>query len=95
MATAQDIALGRFLEPALWILVALHEGPNSLLGLFDRVRSLDGPVGPATLVGALARLERLTLVRGEVAPSGPRLYRLTEHGRAVHGAAARLWSANG
>jgi len=76
-------SLGRLVEPARLILVALGGGPRTLVGLFDGVRALDGPVGPGTLVSALVRLERLRLV--EVAPGrhGRCAYRLTAE--VVHG----------
>jgi DNA-binding PadR family transcriptional regulator len=76
-------ALGRFDKPAGLILVALGGGPRTLVGLFDGVRSINGPIGPGTLVAALARLEQLRLV--EAAPGGHRrrAYRLT--GEVVHG----------
>ena len=54
--------LGRHLEPALWVLIALDGGSLGLRSIFDAVRSLDGPIGHGTLVGALSRLERLRLV---------------------------------
>ncbi len=69
--------MGRFAEPALWILVALRRGPARSTALLDAVRALDGPVGPATLLGALARLERSDLVERTTADGRP-LYRLSK-----------------
>ncbi len=54
--------LGRFGETAMWILVALRDGPSGIVRLLDDVRALDGRVGPGTLYGAVARLERLALI---------------------------------
>ena len=54
--------MGRFAEPAHWILVALEAGPRTLVGLLDDVRRLDGAVGHGTLLGTVARLERRGLV---------------------------------
>jgi hypothetical protein len=72
------LTMGRFGEPALWIVVALGRGPAGSTSLLDAVRSLDGPVGPATLLGALARLERGELV--ERVPAGEHVvYRLASH----------------
>jgi DNA-binding PadR family transcriptional regulator len=68
--------MGRFAEPALWILVALGHGPAGAAGLLDSVRAMDGPIGPATLFGALARLERGALVERTIAGGQP-MYRLT------------------
>jgi len=72
--------MGRFAEPALWILVSLRRGPAAPAALLDAVRALDGPVGPATLMGALARLERRALVERGV-EGGRAMYRLTTHSR--------------
>ena len=57
--------LGRFGETAMWILVALRDGPRNVGPLFDDVRAVDGRVGPGTLYGALARLERLAPHRAD------------------------------
>jgi len=73
-------SLGRFAEPALWILVALRRGPAGAASLLTMVRSLDGPVGPATLFGALARLERGALVE-RATDAGRPMYRLTSYSR--------------
>ena len=56
------MALGRYGETAMWIVVALIHGPRSVVGLLDAVRDLDGRVGPGWLLGAVARLERLGLI---------------------------------
>jgi len=72
--------MGRFAEPALWILVALRRGPAAPAALLSAVRGLDGPVGPATLFGALARLERRALVERSIV-DGRAMYRLTSHSR--------------
>ena len=71
-------SLGRFAEPALWILVALGRGPAAAATLLVSVRRLDGPVGPATLLGALARLERSELIERSTADRPP-MYRLTTY----------------
>jgi len=71
-------SMGRFAEPALWILVALRAGPAGAATLFDTVRSLDGPIGPATLFGALARLERTALVERSTGGRQP-MYRLASY----------------
>jgi DNA-binding PadR family transcriptional regulator len=80
--------LGRFGEPAMWILVALRHGPRNGTRLLDDVRELDGRVGPGTLYGAVARLERLALIEATNG-GGRRAYRLTEQGAAAPVAAAR------
>jgi DNA-binding PadR family transcriptional regulator len=73
---------GRFGETALWILVALREGPRSVVRLLDEVRALDGRVGPGTLYGAVARLEGLALIEPTTNDGGRRAYRLTTQGMA-------------
>lgn len=70
--------LGRFAEPALWILVALGRGPAAAATLMVTVRRLDGEVGPATLIGALARLERSELIERSTADRPP-MYRLANY----------------
>ena len=72
------MALGRYGETAMWIVVALIQGPRSVVGLLDAVRDLDGRVGPGWLLGAVARLERLGLIvrTFEPAPDDGPIYRL-------------------
>ena len=77
------MAMGRFAEPALWVLVALRRGPATSRTLLDAVQALDGPVGPATLIGALARLEPLALVERSVTGGGPMYRLLTHHSEAT------------
>jgi len=83
-------SLGRFLEPALWVLIALDGDPLGLTAMLDTVRSLDGPIGHGTLIGAVARLERLRLVESTVADSRRTMYRLTTLGRVAAGSASIL-----
>ena len=75
--------MGRFGETAMWVLVALDRGPASATGLLDAVRGLDGRIGPATLFGALSRLERLALVRSTATSAGARAYRLAERSQGA------------
>lgn len=75
-------SMGRFAEPALWILVALGRGPAAATSLLVTARRLDGPVGPATLIGALARLERSELIERSTADRPP-MYRLTNYSRGT------------
>jgi len=70
--------MGRFAEPALWILVALGRGPAAATTLLAAVGRLDGQVGPATLIGALARLERNELIERSTADRPP-MYRLANY----------------
>jgi DNA-binding PadR family transcriptional regulator len=82
--------LGRYIEPALWVLIALDRGPLGLIGLLDAVRSLDGPIGPGTLIAALSRLEALRLVDSSADRTTRRVYRLTIVGRVAAGSASIL-----
>lgn len=74
--------LGRFGETGIWILVALRDGPRNVVRLLDEVRALDGRIGPGTLYGAVARLERLELIEATTNGHGRRAYRLVEQGAA-------------
>ena len=87
---APSRTLGRYVEPALWVLVALDRGPLGLVGLLDAIRSLDGPIGPGTLLAALARLETLRLVDSTVMPGSGRVYRLTILGQVAKSSAVIL-----
>ena len=84
-----DARLGRFGETAMWILAALRHGPRNIVRLLDDVRVRDGTVGPGTLYGAVARLERLALIEPTTNGNGRRAYRLTEHGATAALAAAQ------
>ena len=70
--------LGRFGEPALWILVALHDRALAARPLLAAIQGLDGAVGPGTFIGALARTERLGMVRRIVTADGGEAYRLVD-----------------
>jgi DNA-binding PadR family transcriptional regulator len=100
--------LGRFAEPALLILVSLADAPKHGYAIMTDVNAFaDVPIGPGTLYGALARLEK----RGLIEPIGPddrrRPYRLTGAGsealsshlaemrRLVQVGRARLGTADG
>jgi DNA-binding PadR family transcriptional regulator len=77
-------SLGRFAEPSLYILLSLGDGPKHGYAIMQDVEAMSGrPLGPGTLYGSLARLER----RGLVEPLEPedrrRPYRLTGAGAAT------------
>lgn len=71
------VRFGRFGETAMWILVALRGEPQTPARLLDRVRALDGQVGPGTLFAAVARLERAALIERTADAGDPGAYRLT------------------
>jgi DNA-binding PadR family transcriptional regulator len=78
--------LGRYSEPALLILISLAAGPKHGYAMMEDIREMTGTrVGPGTLYGALARLERLGLIEPEAAEARRRPYRLTHVGAAVLG----------
>ena len=90
MLVTPGASLGRHVEPALWVLIALDGGPLDMTAMLDVVRSLDGPVGHGTLVGALSRLERLRLVELTERDARRPMYRLTTLGRVAAGSASIL-----
>jgi DNA-binding PadR family transcriptional regulator len=81
----QPIAeLGRFAEPALHILVSLSDGPKHGYAIMTDVETISGtPMGPGTLYGALARLERRGLIEALEPEDRRRPYRLTALGETT------------
>jgi DNA-binding PadR family transcriptional regulator len=74
-------ALGRFSEPALFILISLADGPKHGYAMVDDIFALIGArLGPGTLYGAIARLERLGLIAALPASDRRRPYELTQAG---------------
>ena len=73
--------LGRFAEPSLYILVSLSDGPKHGYAIMSDVEEISGsPLGPGTLYGALARLERRGLIEALEPEERRRPYRLTAQG---------------
>jgi DNA-binding PadR family transcriptional regulator len=73
--------LGRFAGPAQQILNVLSGGPRAPHAIRREVDVRCGAnLGPGTLFGALARLERLALIEVVASPAAPRAYRLTALG---------------
>jgi DNA-binding PadR family transcriptional regulator len=80
----QDLDLGRFAEPSLYILVSLSDGPKHGYAIMTDVEAISGmSMGPGTLYGALARLERRGLIEPLEAIDRRRPYRLTGLGQAT------------
>ncbi len=70
--------LGRFAEPSLYILVSLSGGPKHGYAIMTDVEAISGsPMGPGTLYGALARLEKRGLIEALEPEDRRRPYRLT------------------
>jgi DNA-binding PadR family transcriptional regulator len=75
------LELGRFAEPSLYILVSLSDGPKHGYAIMTDVEEISGvPLGPGTLYGALARLERRGLIEALAPEDRRRPYRLTALG---------------
>jgi DNA-binding PadR family transcriptional regulator len=75
---------GRFAEPALYILVALSEGPKHGYAIMTEVEESTGsPMRPGTLYGALDRLERRGLIEALPPEDRRRPYRLTGLGAST------------
>jgi len=68
-------------EPAFLVLVSLSDGPKHGYAIMADVRAVAGiKMGPGTLYGAIARLERLGLIEPLPAEERRRPYRLTDAG---------------
>jgi len=78
------LEFGRFAEPSLYILVSLSDGPKHGYAIMIDVEGVSGlPLGPGTLYGALARLERRGLIEALEPEDRRRPYRLTGLGAAT------------
>jgi len=77
-------ALGRFSEPALYILISLADGPKHGYAMTQDIESVSGQaLGPGTLYGAIARLETRQWIEALPAEDRRRPYRLTAAGQKV------------
>ena len=73
--------LGRFSEPALYILISLAEGPKHGYAMTQDIEAIAGQkLGPGTLYGAIARLEARKWIEPLPAEDRRRPYRLTAAG---------------
>lgn len=76
--------LGRFSEPALYILISLADGPKHGYSMTQDIESVSGQkLGPGTLYGAIARLEARKWIEPLPAQERRRPYRLTAAGKRV------------
>ena len=76
--------LGRFSEPALYILISLADGPKHGYAITQDIESVAGQkLGPGTLYGAIARLEARQWIEPLPAEDRRRPYRLTAAGQRV------------
>lgn len=77
-------ALGRFSEPALYILISLADGPKHGYAMTQDIEAVAGhKLGPGTLYGAIARLESRKWIEPLPAEERRRPYRLTAAGQRV------------
>jgi DNA-binding PadR family transcriptional regulator len=75
-------SLGRFSEPALYILVSLADGPKHGYAMTQDIEAVSGQkLGPGTLYGAIARLEARHWIEPLPAEDRRRPYRLTAAGK--------------
>jgi len=86
MAKHPDLlsGLGRFSEPALYILISLADGPKHGYAMTQDIEAVSGQrLGPGTLYGAIARLEARKWIEALPAEERRRPYRLTSAGQRV------------
>jgi DNA-binding PadR family transcriptional regulator len=77
----RPLDLGRFAEPALLILISLADGPKHGYAMMDDIRqTAEVKLGPGTLYGALARLEKGGFIEPVETDDRRRPYRLTAAG---------------
>ena len=78
------LGLGRFSEPALYILISLADGPKHGYAITQDIESVTGQkLGPGTLYGAIARLEARRWIEPLPPEDRRRPYRLTASGQRV------------
>lgn len=76
--------LGRFSDPALFILMSLADGEKHGYAMMEDIGEVCGvKLGPGTLYGALSRLERRRLVEPLASERRRKPYRLTAAGASV------------
>lgn len=76
--------LGRFSEPALYILISLADGPKHGYAMTQDIEAVAGQkLGPGTLYGAIARLEARKWIEPLPVEDRRRPYRLTPAGHRV------------
>ena len=76
--------LGRFSEPALFILISLADGPKHGYAMTRDIEAVSGQtLGPGTLYGAIARLEERKWIEPLPAEERRQPYRLTTAGQRV------------
>ena len=79
-----DSERGRYSDPPLFVLASLADGPKHGHAMIEDIAVMSGTrLGPGTLYGAIAHLERDGLIE-PIAPEERRQpYRITAEGRRV------------
>jgi len=76
--------LGRFMEPAVLVMVSLADGAKHGYAITaDIEEQVDIRLGPGTLYGAIARLEERGLIEPVASSDRRRPYRLTGSGASA------------
>lgn len=76
--------LGRFSDPALFILVSLADREKHGYAMMEDIEATCGVrLGPGTLYGALARLEKRGLVEPLISEERRKPYRITASGASA------------
>lgn len=79
-----DLDIGRYSDPPLLVLASLADGPKHGHAMIEDIARMSGTrLGPGTLYGAIARLEREKLIEPLPADERRQPYRLTRDGRRV------------
>jgi DNA-binding PadR family transcriptional regulator len=85
--------LARFGEPGVLVLLALSDGPKHGYAITADVTERTGiKLGPGTLYGSLAKLEKLGLIAALPSADRRRPYEITAAGRAALAAQLQRWS---
>jgi DNA-binding PadR family transcriptional regulator len=80
----QDPHLGRYSDPPLLVLTSLADGPKHGHAMIQDIVRMSGTrLGPGTLYGAIARLEREKLIEPLPVEERRQPYRLTAKGLRV------------
>jgi DNA-binding PadR family transcriptional regulator len=91
MRSSQDVvgpnSSGHYSDPPLLVLASLAAGPKHGHAMLDDIEAMCGTrLGPGTLYGAIARLERQGWIEPLAADQRRRPYRLTDAGRSAFAA---------
>jgi DNA-binding PadR family transcriptional regulator len=80
----QEPTLGRYSDPPLLVMASLADGPKHGHAMLEDIARMSGTrLGPGTLYGAIARLEREKLIEPLPADERRQPYRLTPKGLRV------------